>query len=335
MILRCMLFSALAAGLMAGGRAAAEVREITIADQFGIAYLPLTVMQDKKLIEKHAQATGLGKLTVTWAKFGGGGSMNDALLSGSIGIGIAGTPSLILLWDRTKGTKNEVLGVCAISNTPMYLNTRDPKIRTLRDVDSADKIALPSVKVSIQAVTLEMAAAQTFGLENYGKLDPLTVSMKHPDAMAALLSGSGEVTSHFASPPFMFQELQRPGIHRVLSSRDVVGEASFAIAYVTGKFYTENPKTVSAVLAATKEAMSLIQANKEEAAGIYVEQAKGKKSDIPSYVTMLNDPDLAFSPAPSGIMKYAEFMRKIGTIKSEPSSWKDMFIAEAHNLPGS
>ena len=318
-----------------GGSATAQSNEITIADQFGIAYLPLMVMQEKQLIEKHAQAAGLGSVKVKWAKFAGGASMNDALLSGSIDFGVAGIPSLVLLWDKTKGTPNDVKGVCAINNTPMYLNTRNPRVQSIKDFTASDKIALPSVKVSIQAITLQMAAAQAFGQDNYAKLDPLTVSMRHPDATAALLSGTGEVTSHFTSPPYMFQELERPGVRRVLSSRDVVGDSSFIIAYTTAKFQKTNPKSVAAFLAGTEEAMAFIKAKKQEAAAIYVKLTKGKESEIPALVKMLEDPDLVFSTTPSGMMKYADFMYKVGTVKSKPASWKDMFISEVHALPGS
>ncbi len=321
--------------LAAVARANAEVSDVTIADQFGIAYLPLLVMQEQRLIEKQAAADGLGAITVHWAKFGGAGTINDALLSGSINIGVAGIPSLLLLWDKTKGTADAAIGICAINNTPMYLNTRDPKIRTLQDFTAAGKIAVPSVRVSIQAIALEIMAAETFGPDQYDKLDNLTVSMRHPDAMAALLSGAGDVTTHFASPPFMFQELEQPGIRRIISSKDVVGDTSFVVAYVMGKFYESNPKVVSAFVAATKEAMAFIEAHKEDAAALYAKRAGMKEADISSIVKMLNDPDLVYSPAPTGIMKYAHFMRSIGRLKSEPVSWKDMFIPAVHELSGS
>ena len=61
-----------------------------------------------------------------------------------------------------------------------------------------DRIAMPAVKVSIQAVTLQMAAEQEFGQGQHGRLDHLTVSMSHPDATAALLSGRSEVTGRLA-----------------------------------------------------------------------------------------------------------------------------------------
>src|SRR6185312_3884163 len=110
--------------------------------------------------------------------------------------------------------------VGAINSMPLYLNTRNPAVKTLKDFTDKDRIALPAVKVSIQAVTLQMAAEQAFGPGQQNKLDQLTVSMKHPDALAALLSGRSEVTAHFGSAPFQYQELEDKRAHRVLNSYD-------------------------------------------------------------------------------------------------------------------
>jgi len=35
------------------------------------------------------------------------------------------------------------------------------------------------------------------------------------------------------------------------------------------------------------------------------------------------------------VMKYAEFMHRIGTLKNLPASWKDLFFPEIHGVPGS
>ena len=106
----------------------------------------------------------------------------------------------------------EVKAASGFNFLPLQLNTRNPNIKSIRDLTDKDKIALPAVKVSMQAIILQMAAAQAFGEANYTKLDGLTVSMAHPDAMAALLSGAGEINNHFTSPPFMQKELEKPGI---------------------------------------------------------------------------------------------------------------------------
>src|SRR5690606_22724381 len=124
----------------------------------------------------------------------GGASMNDALLSGNLDFASGGVGPLLIIWDRTRGNL-DVKGVAAINAMPLYLNTRNPKVKSIEDFTDQDKIAMPAAKVSIQARTLQMAAAKIWGIENYDRLDRLTVSMKHPDGVAAMLSG-GSITAH-------------------------------------------------------------------------------------------------------------------------------------------
>ena len=47
--------------------ARAELAAIKVAKQYGISYLPLMLMEDGKLIEKHAQAAGI-EVKVTWRR---------------------------------------------------------------------------------------------------------------------------------------------------------------------------------------------------------------------------------------------------------------------------
>lgn len=78
--------------------------------------------------------------------------MNDALLSNSLQFASGGVGPLLTLWSRTKGNL-DVKAVGAINSMPLYLNTSSPNIKSLKDFTDKDKIALPAVKVSIQAVT--------------------------------------------------------------------------------------------------------------------------------------------------------------------------------------
>jgi len=137
--------------------AAAEVKEIRLAKQYGLGYLPLIVMEEQRLIEKHVKAAGLGDVKVTWATLGGGSAMNDALLSNSVEYISSGVAPLVVLWDKSKGS---VKGVSALISTPNYLNTNNPAVKSIRDFTDKDRIALPSVKVSIQAICLQMAASR-------------------------------------------------------------------------------------------------------------------------------------------------------------------------------
>jgi hypothetical protein len=71
--------------LMPGGnRASAETAEVRVSKGYGILYLPLIVMADQKLLEKHAAKAGLGNIKVTWESFDGGNVINDAMLAGAI-----------------------------------------------------------------------------------------------------------------------------------------------------------------------------------------------------------------------------------------------------------
>jgi NitT/TauT family transport system substrate-binding protein len=218
---------------------------------------------------------------------------------------------------------------------PLYLNTRNPNVKSIKDFTDKDKIALPAVKVSIQAVTLQMAAAKEFGEKSYGALDRLTVSMKHPDGMAALLSPASEITAHFTSPPFQYQELEHPGVHTVLNSFDVLGgPATFNVVWTTEKFRKENPKIYTAFLKAFREAVDEINKDKAAAAQNYITWAKYKgPKDLP--LKVLNDPQLKFTLTPQNTIKYADFMYQVGSIKVKPQSWKDLFFPEVHDLPGS
>jgi len=329
---------ALATGLLAALAASpvrAEVDEIHIAKQYGISYLPLMMMEDQKLVEKQAKALGLGELKVGWSTFAGGNVMNDALLSDSLQFASGGVGPLITLWAKTR-TNYEVQGVTAMNAMPLYLNTNNPNVKTLKDFSGSDKIGLPAVKVSIQAVTLQMAAEQAFGAGQEHKMDSLTVTMSHPDAQTALLSGNSEITGHFTSPPFQYSELKDPRVHTVTSSYDVLGgPATFNVVWTTAKFRNQNPKVYQAFVSAFDSAIQQINGDKKAAAEAYLRISGDKRSTVADILAMLNDPKIVFTTTPQNIMKYADFMFKIGSIKVKPASWKDLFFPNVHNQPGS
>ena len=334
MKLKSFLAVSLTALLTLAGTTRAEVSEFKIAEQYGISYLPLLIMEDQKLIEKHAKAAGINDLKVSWSKFAGGNVMNDALLSNSLDIATGGVGPFITLWARTKGNY-DIKAVSALNSMPIYLNTRNPNVKSLKDFTEKDKIALPAVKVSIQAVTLQMAAEQVFGVGQQHKLDALTVTMSHPDGQAAMLSSIGEVTGHFSAPPFQYQQLEKPGIRNVLNSFEVLGgPASFNLVWTTSKFRKENPRVYGAFIKALEEATAMINKDKAWAAETYLRISRDKDSKE-NIMRMLNDPNIIFTATPQNVMKYVNFMHKINSIKVMPDSWKDLFFPEAHGLSGS
>src|SRR3974390_3759123 len=148
--------SALAMPYLRRSSFAAEVSIIVIVSQHGLPYLPLMVMSEFKLVEKHAQKAGLPSLKPEFKSLGGTQSLIDALLSGQMNFGVTGVPGLATLGDKTAGTPNEVRALSAVQSMPFMLVTNRDSIKTIRDFTDKDKIALPAVKVSSQAMCLQL-----------------------------------------------------------------------------------------------------------------------------------------------------------------------------------
>ena len=314
-------------------RASAEVHEVSLAQQFGIGSLTFMVMEDQKLLEKQAAAAGLGEVKVNWVRFPGGAAMNDAIISGDLQFALGGVAPFATLWSKTRSNLG-VKAVYAVNSMPMLLNTRNPQVKTLKDFTDKDKIALPGVKVSIQAVILQMAAGQAFGPGHEHELDRLTVTRSHADGMAALLSNASEIDSHFTSPPYSYEELEHPGIHTVLNSYDVLGSPlNLNVIYTTTRFRDANPKIYAACLRAFEQATAFIQNNKKAAAEIYLKVSKDK-TPVEEVLKILDNPQVSFTLTPQGTMKIVDFMYSSGMLKVKPPSWQEMYMPEAHRLPG-
>src|SRR5215213_663904 len=309
--------------------ACAEVNEIKIGKQYGLPYIQFVIMEDKGLIEKHAKLQGLGDIKVDWATLGGPAQLNDGIISGAVDVAGVGLPNLITMWEKTR-TNVKVRAIAGLNFMPLILLTRDPRIKALKDFGEKDRIALPSVKISMQAILLEMAAAKEFGDTNYEKLDPLTVSMGHPDAFAALNSGT-EVQSHFSSAPFQYRQLKQPGYHQVASSYDIIGPHSVSAVSMTTKFHDENPTTVAALLGAMKEATTWIKGDKRAAAEAYLRITKDRMP-VEDLMAMLNDPNIVITIQPKGADKISEFLAKVGRVKVRPDNWKHYYFGDVDKL---
>jgi NitT/TauT family transport system substrate-binding protein len=329
----CILFAVALAVSASPGTAGAQ--EVRIARQFSMGYLQFNVMEHEKLLEKHAAALGLKDVKIAWTIFNGPDAMNNALISDSIDIAAGGVPGLVTLWARTKGTANEVRGISAFSSQPFLMNTRSEHIKSLADLKESDRIAVPAVKVSVQAVALQMAAAKMYGQANYGKYDALTVSMSPPDATIALLAGSGEINCVFSVPPFQQQQLDKPGIRTVLNSFDIMdGPHTFTVAWTSSRFHDKNPVLYKALIAALKEATDIVDKDRKKAAGYWIEDVKSKLP-LDKITAVVSGPQVRWTMAPEHTMKFAAFMASVGSIKEAPKSWKDMFFPEVHDLNGS
>lgn len=324
---------ALLASLITGA-AQAETAELRISQQFGIGYLPLQVAHNKGLFQKHATAAGIDDLKVSFVTLSGGSSTNDALLSDSIDIATGGVGAFLPAWAKTRGNF-DIRGVAAVTALPIALITTNPAVKSLKDFSDKDRIALPSVKSSIQAATLQIAAEKEFGVGKHEQLDPITVSLKHPDAYAALASGKSEITGHFGSPPFQQQELALPNARKITDSYEALGgPVTFNVAWAKASFREKNPKVYNAFIAALREANDLIQSNPAEAAKIHLAEEKST-ADESLVLSIIKDPQSKFTVVPLNTIKYADFLFRTGGIKAKAESWKDLYFPEMQAEAGS
>lgn len=300
---------------------------LRIAQQYGIVYLILDVAKDQQFIEKEGRKAGVD-IQTQWQSLSGGAAINDALLAGATDIASAGTGPLYTIWDKTYGHQN-VRGIASLGNIPDQLISIDPKVETIADLTSKDRIAVPAVGVSVQSRFLQWAAAKQWGDANYQRLEPLTQALPHPDATAAIISGKTEINAHFSVPPFQEQELaQNKAAHVILDSYEVSGGPSSAtVLYTTEAFRNKNPKTYHAFIAALQDAVNYIHTDPKGAVQAYI-RIEHSTLDPEVLLKIVTDPRTEFKIDPQNTLGLAQFMYRVKAIKHEPKSWKDYFFAD-------
>jgi NitT/TauT family transport system substrate-binding protein len=327
-----LLLFPLLGGPIAAARA--EVPEVRIARQFSMGYLQFNVIEHEKLIQKHAARLGIPAVKVTSFRFNGPAAMNDALLSDSVDI-VGGSPNgMFTLWSRARGTSQEVRAIGALVTLPFAITSNDPEIRTIADLGRCRKIPVPSVKVSSPAVLIQMAATKLYGIKEYNRFDPATVTMSPADATVALLTHSSDINCVVALPPFMQQQLEHADVHVVANSFELTGRTTYTVAYTSARFHDRNPKLYQAVYDALSEATDLVNQDIRVASKDWIEDSESKLS-VDFVAAAGSGKDVHWTMVPEETMKMAAFMADVGTIKVRPQSWKDYFFPEAYGLPGS
>ena len=311
----------------------AETERLRVARQPGMSYLPLIVAESEKLVEKQAAAAGLPKLEVEWREINGGPALNDALLSDSLDIAAGGISSFAVLWNKSGG---QVKGVAALNSAPLLRNTTKADAKTLADLSPQDRIAIPAVKITTQAIIIQMAAAKAHGMKDYQHYDTLTVAMSPADATAALLAGKSEITAAMSGPPLQSVQLQDPRVHTILNSEEVVGGPfTNNVLWARTKFYDVNPKVAKAFFDAIAEADQLIRDDPKRAAAIFATREKGRGTPPELVESLLAGGGIRYTTKPENVMKIVEFMRETKLISTAPKSWQELFFPLAQAAGGS
>jgi NitT/TauT family transport system substrate-binding protein len=292
---------------------------VAVGYQRGLAYLPVILMDQQHLFEKHAARLGL-KTTAEYRLLGGPAPIVDGLLGGALQAGVVGTPSAILLTDKTKDIK--LIG--SMGNFPMLYMTKSPGLKTVSDLGPQDKIATTAVKTGIYSLVLQMKAAKLWGPENYDRLDKYTVTMSHADALTALLSGSGTITVHGCSYPHALQE-QDAGAHVILDSKEVLNGANGMITGLVAsqKYCAANPKTCQALTAALGEAHQWINEDKDRAAKFFFDYGKTGET-LPELQKQIKSSEVKFTIKPEGLEPFADFMFSVSKLVKNKLGYSDL-----------
>jgi len=325
-------FVACTAIVAAAPAPAAESNTIRIARQPGLVYLQAIIMEEKKLVEKHAAALGLKDTKASYAIITSGGVMTESILSSSIDVAVTGVSNLLLVWGKTNGQIKSIAGMAGV---PFHMLTRNPNVRSIKDFGPNDRIAVPTIRASMQAMMMGIALEQAYGPGQHGRLDNNQVQIGHPEAVAALLNPQHEINTHFSIPPYQDIEMKSPLVHSVLVSTDVLGgPATISNCWATQKFVDANPLKVKAFIAALDEASDLVAKDPKAAAEIYVKVTK-EKITVDELVAIIKQPGAIFSTTPQRSMLWADYMYRIGMIKKKPESWKDFTFQFIYDRQGS
>jgi len=268
-----------------------NIKTVKIAKQYGLAYAPITVMQELNFIHEEDP-----NLHVEWVQLGNTAAIREAILTDELDIGFMGIPPYLIGVEN--GMNWQIF--TGLSKAPLGLMSNDTSINSLKDINPSHKIALPQPG-SIQHILLSMAAKREMG--DPKAFDNQLVSLKHPDGVQMLLAGS-EVTMHFTSPPFVFQE-EEQGMQRVISGEEAFGGPFTFIVGTLREEILSDTQTVSSVNNALKRAIEYMNKNPEETVTLLSEVYGIEKSLLKTY---LYDSGLEYSQKVEGLETFVDFM---------------------------
>jgi len=308
--------------------------KVVFAQQRGLLYLPIDMMVSGGVLQQVATRHGLGQIDASVITLGGPGPVNDAILSGAADYGTVALPSLLTLWEKTHATANPVKALGTVSNGAMTFYTINPNVKSIADFTDQDKIAVPTVRISFNAMMLQMMAEKQWGDPH--RLDHLTVGLGHPDAVTALSPGYGKaiITAHIAVQPFTTRGLKLPGAHILADSRQVFGGPLTQITLIATRQTKErNPALFAVVAEALEQSIKVANADKKAAAALW-KNAQKASENIEDLITLLDDPGFEFTSQPHRIAFFAAFLNRTGSMKTKLGDWKDLFWEIAHNQAG-
>lgn len=314
-VFRILLAAALSLSIVTSGCSGRKARgnnkqSLSIAEQFGLAYAPLQIIKELKILEKN-----LPGVEINWKQLGNTAAIREAMLADEVDAGFMAIPPFLIGWD--KGMTWKI--ACGLSSNPVGLVTNKENINSMKDFTSDDRIAVPQPG-SVQHILLSMACERFLGDSHM--LDSQLVTMAHPDGMNALLSG-GEISAHFTSPPYLSNELNQKGMKQVLSGKKAIGtDFTFVVGVASEKLHNDKPEMYSALMKSTGEAIEYLNRNPEETSVILSKAYRMPRDEILAY---LNSEDVEYKLDVEGVNEFTDFMKRNKYISRAPGSVNEIF----------
>ena len=297
---------------------------------YGLAFLPIYVCEDLKLIEKYAKAAHLD-VKPNFQRFTGAAAVQEAVASGTVDIGPFGVAPLLAAWQKSKDKPNQILAVSGMTSLPLVLLSSQPDAQSIADFKPADRIAVPTL-TSPQMYVLELQSEKIFG--QYDRLRDQVVVLSHADAIASLVEG--KVAAYFASPPFTQLALRAVNVHRLLTSTAVMGgKFSFLVLGATKATIDNAPQMPEVIDKAIDEAARLIHDDPRRAAQIYLTHEPSGTLSGAATEAVIREARDEFGSAVYGVKTIADFMGRHRELVTPPRSWKDIVAPSLLSSPSS
>ena len=324
------LWTAVLAALIPLATPALAQEQVRIGLGYGFAFLPLYVCEDLKLIEKQTRAAHLD-VVAKFQRFANSGELHAALVAGQIDMAPFGTAPLLAGALQEKDARRQIVAVSGITSLPLTLLTNQANERSIADLKASDRIAVPTL-TSPQMYLLQMQSEKTFG--QFDHLRNQIVMLSHPQAIAALADNTGQATAYFSAPPFTQIALRAANVHAMLSSSDVMsGKSSFLILGAQRSYLRAQPQVPELVAKAIDEAARIIRDDPKRAAQIYLTREPSAALNGAAMEAIIRDAKDDFGSPVYGVQATADFMVRIGELKTPLRSWKDIAAPALLNSP--
>ncbi len=313
----------------------AQQQQVKIGIGYGLAFLPLYICEDLKLVEKYAKASQLD-VKVNFPRLNGAAQVRSELASGAIDMGPFGTAPLLAAWEKAKDTPQQIFAVSGITSLPLTLLSNQPDEHSIADLKPNDRIAVPT-PTSPQIQLLDMQSEKIFG--HYDRLHDQVLVLAAAQAIDGLAENASKekaVTAYFASPPYTEIALRNANVHPILTSSDVIGgKFSFLILGATKAYIEGEPRMPEVIDKAIDEAARIIRSDPRRAAQIYLTHEPSGTLNSAAMAVVIGDVKDEFGSAVYGMQAMADFMARHGSLKTPPHSWKDLVAPALLNSPSS